>query len=59
MLQRFARPGAADSEGSGLGLAIVKTVAEAHGGALTVDDSAMGGCRVAILIPAERRRSAA
>jgi signal transduction histidine kinase len=50
-LERFARPGAADSEGSGLGLAIVRAVAEAHGGAVAIEDSAYGGCRVALRLP--------
>jgi len=51
--QRFARPGAADSEGSGLGLAIARAVAEAHGGALAIGDSPLGGCRVTITLPPE------
>ena len=51
VLQRFARPGAADSEGSGLGLAIAATVAEAHGGSLRLDESAYGGCRVSMSLP--------
>jgi signal transduction histidine kinase len=51
VLERFARPGAADSEGSGLGLAIVRAVAEAHGGSVTVGESAYGGCRVALRLP--------
>ena len=51
VLERFARPGAADSQGSGLGLAIVRAVAEAHGGSVTVGDSKYGGCRVALRLP--------
>jgi signal transduction histidine kinase len=50
-LERFARPGAADSEGSGLGLAIVRAVAEAHGGAVAIGDSVYGGCRVTLRLP--------
>ena len=51
VLQRFARPGAADSEGSGLGLAIAQAVARAHGGELVIGDSPQGGCRVSIALP--------
>ena len=52
VLERFARPGAADSEGSGLGLAIAQAVARAHGGELVIGDSPHGGCRVSIVLPA-------
>jgi signal transduction histidine kinase len=52
VLQRFARPGAADSQGSGLGLAIAATVAEAHGGSLVLDESPYGGLRVSLSLPA-------
>jgi two-component system, OmpR family, sensor kinase len=55
VLQRFQRGGAADSHGSGLGLAIVKAVAEAHGGALTLDESAFGGLRATLRLPASVR----
>jgi len=51
VLERFARPGAADSQGTGLGLAIVRAVAEAHGGSVTIEDSQYGGCRVALHLP--------
>jgi len=51
VLERFARPGAADTHGSGLGLAIVRAVAEAHGGSVGVGDSAYGGCRVSLRLP--------
>ena len=54
VLQRFARPGAADSEGSGLGLAIARTVAEAHGGALLLETSERGGLAARLLLPAPR-----
>ena len=37
--------------GVGLGLAIARDVARAHGGDLTLDDSAMGGLRAAIRLP--------
>jgi signal transduction histidine kinase len=52
IFQRFARgPGARRSEGAGLGLAITRAVAEAHGGRVTVGDSAEGGARFAIELP--------
>jgi signal transduction histidine kinase len=51
VLERFARPGAADTQGSGLGLAIVRAVAEAHGGSVAVGDSRYGGCRVSLRLP--------
>lgn len=51
VLQRFARPGAADSDGSGLGLAIVVAVAQAHGGTVAIDASPLGGARVAMRLP--------
>jgi two-component system OmpR family sensor kinase len=51
VLQRFARPGAADTQGSGLGLAIVRAVAEAHGGSVVVGDSRFGGCRISLRLP--------
>jgi len=37
--------------GSGLGLAIVDELARAYGGALSLDDSAMGGLKVALTLP--------
>lgn len=37
--------------GSGLGLAIVRQVVDAHGGAVTIDDSPMGGASVGFSIP--------
>jgi two-component system OmpR family sensor kinase len=55
VLARFARPGARGEDGSGLGLAIAKAVAEAHDGTLEVDDSTLGGARVAITIPTSAR----
>jgi len=51
VLERFARPGAADSEGAGLGLAIAAAVARAHGGDLVIGDSPYGGCRVSMVLP--------
>lgn len=51
-LQRFSRPGARDEGGSGLGLAIAKAVAMAHGGSISIDQSALlKGARVAIVLP--------
>ena len=51
VLQRFARPGAADAEGSGLGLAIAQAVARAHGGELVIGESPYGGARVSMVLP--------
>ncbi len=54
-LRRFSRPGAREEDGSGLGLAIAKAVALAHGGSISIDRSeALGGARVAIVLPASR-----
>lgn len=50
-LERFARPGARNTEGSGLGLAIVRAVAEAHGGRVFIDQSTLGGARVTMMFP--------
>jgi two-component system, OmpR family, osmolarity sensor histidine kinase EnvZ len=40
-----------DKSGSGLGLAIALDIAQAHGGDIELEDSAMGGLRVEIKIP--------
>jgi signal transduction histidine kinase len=58
LLERFARPGAADSEGTGLGLAIARAVAQGHGGQLALLDSPLGGLRARILLPATVIREA-
>ena len=39
------------SSGSGLGLAICQVIAKAHGGALSVEGSAVGGLRLRLLLP--------
>jgi len=61
VLERFSRPGAIDTHGTGLGLAIVDAVAKAHQGSVELSDSALGGCRVSIVLPAAvmDRRAAA
>ena len=41
-----------NTPGSGLGLAIVRDVARAHGGALKLETSDLGGLRAIITIPA-------
>jgi two-component system osmolarity sensor histidine kinase EnvZ len=40
-----------DEGGSGLGLAIARDAARAHGGDITLSDSAMGGLRASVRIP--------
>lgn len=45
-----------DLSGSGLGLAIVRQIAEAHDGELRLGDSALGGLRAELLLPAAGRR---
>ncbi len=40
-----------DHSGSGLGLAIAQDIAQAHGGDIALEDSSLGGLRVAIRLP--------
>jgi len=43
--------------GTGLGLAIVHRIVDAHGGAVEVGRSSLGGARVALLLPLDGERS--
>lgn len=43
---------ARDSGGLGLGLSMVRTIAEQHGGTVTIDDAPLGGARVTVSLPA-------
>ncbi|MCI2956733.1 ATP-binding protein [Agromyces atrinae] len=43
---------ARDAGGSGLGLAIVADIVRAHGGSVAVEDSAVGGARLVVRLPA-------
>ncbi|RQN09611.1 HAMP domain-containing protein [Aeromicrobium camelliae] len=55
VFERFVRLDegrARDAGGSGLGLAIVAEVVRAHGGDVSVDDSALGGARFSLRFPA-------
>jgi two-component system, OmpR family, sensor kinase len=57
VFERFHRADPArgrDSGGSGLGLAISREIVEAHGGRIWVEDSPLGGARVAFELPAFR-----
>jgi signal transduction histidine kinase len=54
VFERFHRVDSArdrDSGGSGLGLAISREIVEAHGGRIWVEDSPLGGARVAFELP--------
>ena len=52
--QALARGGRLDEtvQGSGLGLSIVQEIASLYGGAFTLEDSAMGGLRAVLTLPA-------
>ncbi|HEX9991524.1 MAG TPA: ATP-binding protein, partial [Acidimicrobiales bacterium] len=55
VFERFVRlddARARDSGGTGLGLAIVAELVSAHGGAVAVADSPLGGTRVEVRLPA-------
>jgi two-component system, OmpR family, sensor kinase len=54
VFERFVRGGRDGGKGSGLGLAIVRSVAQSHGGTVTLDTPAdgTGGTRFIIRIPA-------
>ena len=55
VLQRFVRLDEArsrDDGGSGLGLAIIDEVARAHGGAVSISESPLGGARIQVSFPA-------
>jgi two-component system sensor histidine kinase VanS len=50
--QRGTKRTRSDQAGVGLGLAIVKSIAQAHGGTLTLAPRAAGGLRVTVQLPA-------
>lgn len=52
VLEPFVRLEPSDAGGAGLGLALVKRIANSHGGALTVSESALGGASFRLTIPA-------
>ena len=55
VFERFVRldeARARDAGGSGLGLAIVREIVAAHGGSVAVEDSALGGARFTVRLPA-------
>ncbi|MBM3676210.1 MAG: HAMP domain-containing histidine kinase [Actinobacteria bacterium] len=55
VFERFARGrGSQDVPGSGLGLAIVAKVAAEHGGRAWIEESASGGARAVLALPAVR-----
>jgi signal transduction histidine kinase len=50
VLQRGARLDES-APGSGLGLSIVEELAKAYGGSIALDDSALGGLKVELILP--------
>ncbi len=55
VFERFTRLDdgrARDAGGLGLGLALVKAIVESHQGTVTVQDSPLGGARLAVRLPA-------
>ncbi|SBS74167.1 Sensor-type histidine kinase PrrB [uncultured Mycobacterium sp.] len=52
VFERFARGSTASHSGSGLGLALVAQQAELHGGTALLEDSALGGARLVLRLPA-------
>ena len=52
VFERFARGSTASHSGSGLGLALVAQQAELHGGTALLEDSALGGARLVLKLPA-------
>ena len=53
VFDRFWRAPGAPAGGTGLGLAIAKWIAEHHDGSISVDDSAAGGARFEVRLPAQ------
>jgi two-component system OmpR family sensor kinase len=53
IFDRFVRldPARASTSGAGLGLPIARWIAEQHGGMLTVDENAAGGCSFVVRLP--------
>lgn len=49
VFERFFRTG--NAEGAGLGLAIVARIVELHGGTIALDDCALGGLEVRVVLP--------
>jgi two-component system sensor histidine kinase PrrB len=52
VFERFARGSTGSHSGSGLGLALVAQQAELHGGTASLEDSALGGVRLMLRLPA-------
>jgi signal transduction histidine kinase len=57
VFDRFeSRPQGSGHRGLGLGLSIVKSLAELHGGTVTLDSAPGRGTRVKLLLPLEQAR---